>query len=475
MSNATPSRRQFLSGCAALGAAGASATLANLFHVSQAVAATSSATDYKALVCVFLLGGNDSYNMLVPLGGAYGDYLTARGTIAVPEAAAIPIGTAGYAGRTFDSRAFGLHPALGAGEANGGLSALYADGCMAMLANVGTLIEPVRDVDDYQSGARRLPDYLFAHNHQQLQWQTADGSPGGQGAAGWGGRLAQEMVRHNANGGTLLPELSMNISLSGQHAFLGADSVIPYTMSASGIERLALPGAEGSVRQATLRRALLGLLGVPNHLMGDHLAATKQRADNVAELLSGAYDATALDTTLYPAESSLGAQLQAVARMIDVSRNQLGVRRQIYLCTLGGWDTHADQNARQGALLAELGQALHAFHASTRAMGIGAEVTTFTASDFGRSFNSNGDGSDHGWGGHQIIVGDAVAGGDLYGQVPELRLGSAMDTGRGRFIPSTAVDQYAATLARWFGATDLATVMPNLASFGASDLGFMAG
>ena len=475
MSNANFSRRQFLNGCAAMGAAGASASLANLFHIGQAVAATTTASDYKALVCVFLLGGNDSFNMLVPLGAAYGDYASARGAIAVPEASAIAIDSAGYAGRNDDHRAFGLHPALGAGAANGGLSALYEGGSMALLANVGTLLEPIRDADEYKAGTSRLPSYLFAHNHQQLQWQTADGSAGVQAAAGWGGRLAEEMIRHNANDATLLPELSMNISLAGQHAFLGADSVIPYAMSASGIERLVVPGTDGGIRQSTLRRTLLGLLGVPNHLMADHLAATKQRAYDVAEMLSGLYQETSVDGTLYPAESSLGAQLQAVARMIDISRNALGVRRQIYLCTLGGWDTHADQTVRQGALLAELGQALHAFHATTRAMGIGHEVTTFTGSDFGRTFNSNGDGSDHGWGGHQIIVGDAVAGGDIYGQVPELRLGSALDTGRGRFIPTTSVDQYAATLARWFGAADIATVMPNIASFASADVGFMRG
>ncbi len=474
MSNANATRRQFLSGCAAMGAVGASATLANLFQVGQAVAATSRATDYKALVCVFLLGGNDSFNMLVPLGAAHGDYQAARGAIAVAEAAAIPIDTSRYARRELDNRAFGLHPALGVGAWNGGLSALYGSGSMAVLANVGTLLEPIRDADEYHAGGRRLPAYLFAHNHQQLQWQTADGTGGGQAAAGWGGRLAEEMIRHNANGGALLPELSMNISLGGQHAFLGAGGVIPYAMSASGVDRLVVPGAGGSLRQETMRRALLGLLGVPTHLMGDHLAATKRRAHDVAEMLAGFYNATSLDASLYPSGSSLAGQLQSVAKMIDLSRNQLDVKRQIYLCTLGGWDTHADQTARQGALLAELGQALHAFHASTRALGIGHEVTTFTASDFGRTFNSNGDGSDHGWGGHQIIVGDAVIGGDLYGQVPELRLGSALDTGRGRFIPTTSVDQYAATLAGWFGATDLTTVMPNLGRFSATDLGFLA-
>ncbi len=475
MSNINASRRRFMQGCAAMGTMSLGSTLTNLLYIKEAAAAENVAfNDYKALVCIFLFGGNDSFNMLIPKGGAYADYASARGDIGVPEATALDIDTQAYFIRTGDDRQFGLHPELGGIDANGGVQGLYESGNMAFIGNVGTLLEPIVDAFDYRNSNKQLPENLFAHNHQQLQWQTVNPSDVATKTAGWGGRLAEQMIAHNANSSALLPELSMNISLAGQQALVVGNTVIPYAMSANGIPQLKISGGVNGIRHATLREQVLNLLNNPSHLMAQELAATKARAYDVSEALAANYDAVTLDPILYPVGSSLSAQLQAVAKMIKVSRDTLGFKRQIYFCSLGGWDTHADQNVRQYALLRQLSQALYAFHDTTVSLGIQNEVTTFTASDFGRTFNTNGDGSDHGWAGHQMVVGGAVNGGNIYGEIPELRLGAALDTGRGRFIPTTSVDQYAWTMARWFGAVDPTAILPNIGRFDSADLGFMS-
>lgn len=262
------SRRRFVQGCAAMGTLSLSSTLSNLLYIKEATAAANAGFgDYKALVCVFLFGGNDSLNMLIPKGSTYADYASARGDIAVPEASAIDIDTLDYLSRTGDNRQFGLHPALASTVENGGVKDLYASGNLAFVTNVGTLLEPLMNADDYHSGVKRLPEYLFAHNHQQLQWQTVNPNSFSNKSAGWGGRLAEQMIAHNAKNASLLPELSMNISLARQQAFVVGNSVIPYVMSAKGLPQLKIAGGINNPRHATLREQVLNLLNNPQHLM----------------------------------------------------------------------------------------------------------------------------------------------------------------------------------------------------------------
>ena len=448
-------RRQFMrqSVCAAVGMTSLASTLFDLRRVAAAVA-PASGTDYKALVCVFLYGGNDSNNMLVPYDATdYASYASVRQGLALPQNTLLPINL--LAGG--DGRSWSLHPTMA------GLQSLFSQQKMAILANVGPLVAPVT-IDQWNNGTAALPPQLFSHSDQTLHWQTS--IPDQPPATGWGGRVA-DMLR--ALNGTA--QISMSMSLAGTNTFQVGNFVSQFQVQPGGTPGLANYTTDPTDPQSNALRALLQ--ASYGNLFQSGYRDVFQHALSNDLLLQSVFASLPPLQTQFP-QTDLGVQLQTVAQLIE-ARTQLSQQRQVFFVATGGFDTHGGQLPAQVQLLQEVNDALSAFYAATVEMQVQDSVTAFTASDFGRTFLSNGDGSDHGWGSHHLIVGGAVQGGRLFGQVPTLAINGPNDTGDGRWIPSTSVDEYSATLAKWFGvsATDMPTVFPNLNRFNNPDLGFM--
>jgi uncharacterized protein (DUF1501 family) len=411
------------------------------------------AADYRALVCVDLAGGNDSFNLLVPTSAAdHGAYMAARGNLGIPASQLLPIQPARPQGRTF-----GLHPAVPE------LQALFAAGRLAFVVNVGTLLAPLTKAQ-YRSHAVPRPAQLFSHSDQAVQWQAP--SADAAGGHGWAGRLGDLLL--SLNGGSAL---SPSITLAGSTRLLQGENVVPYGLGTQGSVALTgFSGPRGQRRLAALRQ----ILRLPHgHPMEAHFADLQEQAIELDAVIRTALAAQGSLATPFP-NNSLGRQLHMVARMIGV-RQTLGVARQVFFVRLGGFDTHSDQLAFHPQLLSTLALALKAFQDAMAELGTTDAVTTFTTSEFGRTLGSNGSGSDHGWGGNQLVLGGAVRGRDLYGTWPSLASDGPDDLGRGRILPTTAVEQMGATLARWFGlpANEMATVFPRLGRFASADLGFM--
>jgi uncharacterized protein (DUF1501 family) len=464
------SRRKFIGACcAAVGTTGMLSALAQLRMIgalaSTGGSSVSAATgpDFKALVCLFLAGGNDANNLIIPYDTAdYAAYATGRGALALPQAPLLPI-----APRTSDGRSWALHPAMPE------LQSLFGQGKFALLGNVGTLVVPVTQAQ-YNGRTVPLPPQLFSHNDQSVQWQSS--VPDKPFQTGWGGRLADLTNALNGNN-----QISMSISLAGQNAFQVGRYVSQYAVGTSGAIRLS-GSATGTTTASGIRTTAQNELLAqqdPN-LFAAAFGGITSDAISDSALLSGVIAATAPFTTTFPT-SSLGQQLRMIARLIG-ARDQLGLKRQVFFARVSGWDLHDNQvdatDTTTGAhanLLRDLSLSLKAFYDATVEMGVPDRVTTFTASDFGRTYNTNGRGSDHGWGSHHLILGGAVKGGDVYGRIPNLTIGGPDDTGRGRWIPTTSVDEYNATLAQWFGVSpsNISTVLPNIGRFHTTDLGFM--
>lgn len=457
MNDPTPfsdlSRRNFIrSCCAAVGSTGLLSAMAQL-RLMGAVAGDSAGDDYKALVCLFLNGGNDANNLVVPYDtSGYANYAAARTSLALPRDTLLPITPL-----TTDGRSYGLHGAVGP------LQEMFNAGNLAFLANVGTLIVPTTRAQ-YEARSVPLPPQLFSHNDQQVQWQSS--VPDLPFTNGWGGRLADLTNAFNEN-----PSLSMSISLDGQNSFQVGQSVSQFAVNRTGVVNLSgTNNAAGEVRL----EALKSVLGQENeHLFQTAFGDITSSAIDTSALLGEALEGAPVLMTPFP-EGRLGEQLSMIAQLISIAP-QFGLKRQVFFARLGGWDLHDTQIDAHALLLEEIAVGMKAFYDATVELGCQNDVTTFTASDFGRTFNTNGDGSDHGWGGHHMIMGGAVRGGDIYGTMPVLEIDGPDDTGRGRWIPTTSVDEYAATLARWFGVspTDLPVVLPNIGRFGQPDLGFM--
>jgi uncharacterized protein (DUF1501 family) len=441
--------------CAAVGATGMLSTLAQL-RVIGAMAATSLPADYKALVCLFLQGGNDANNVIIPSDASdYASYAAARTILAVPQAQLLPISPATYS----DGRSYGLHPSLPE------VQALFAQKKLAFLANVGTLVQPTT-LAQYQAGTN-LPPQLFSHIDQQTQWQSS--VPDQPFTTGWGGRLADLLNSMNTSN-----QISMSIGLTGNNSFEVGQNVAQYAVSPSGAITLTGSTSSASSANGIRFKAQTDLLSVQEaSLFQTAFAGLTGNAIADSQVLTSALASAATLQTVFPA-TTVGSQLSMIARLISAGP-ALGLKRQIFFAQLGGWDLHAAQLADHGPLLSEISQGLNAFYNATVELGVANQVTTFTASDFSRTFNTNGTGSDHGWGSQAIILGGAVNGGDLYGHMPSLVIGGPDDTGRGRWVPSTSVDEYSATLASWFGVspTNLATVLPNIGRFAHPNLGFM--
>jgi uncharacterized protein (DUF1501 family) len=411
--------------------------------------------DYKALVCLFLYGGNDSNNTLVPLNTAeYDAYRNIRKNLALASANLLPVATR-------SGTPYGFHSRLP------GMQQLFNDGSLAVVSNVGTLVKPVTR-SDYMARTAALPSNLFSHLDQQTEWQTA--SPLAPSATGWAGRVADIMAP--LNGAATFPAF---VSVGGS-ALLGEGSRTHPGSVVPG-QTLGLAGYNTTSASQARLQSLQEILTFDTGMTLVHAAngALQQGMHDDYELRKALAGAAPL-TTAFPT-TSIGQQLQQVARMVQV-RQQLGMSRQIFFASLGGFDTHTSQLTDHDNLYGQISAAILPFNDAMLELGVAQKVTLFTESDFSRTFqpNSNG-GTDHAWGSHHFVLGGAVRGGDLYGRFPVFALGGPDDAGaEGRWIPSVSVDQYAATLAAWFGVGlgDLGSVFPNLSNFPDWNVGFMA-
>jgi uncharacterized protein (DUF1501 family) len=449
----SPTRRTFLrqAACAALGTTG---LINTIFDLRKLSAATIPASDYKALVCLFLYGGNDANNVIVPHDNSgYASYLAARGILAIPQSSLLPLTLPNG-----DGRDFGLHPSLPE------VQSLFNQGKMALVSNVGTLLAPITRAE-YLAKTVAVPNQLFSHADQSVQWQTSVSNQ--TSLTGWGGRTADLLASLNGNS-----KISLAISIAGTNTFEVGNLVIPYAVAPTG--SIGLTGFNGSTNANVRLQAFKDLLAQPhNNLFEQAYADTVTRAIADNDLLTSALAGSPALQTVFPA-TDLGSQLNMVAKLI-AARTSLGMQRQIFFCAVQGYDTHGDQLTAQSNLFAELSQAMNAFYNATVEMNIANQVTTFTASDFGRTYPTNGSGSDHGWGSHQFVMGGAVLGGRLFGTFPTLAVNGPDDTGQGRWIPTTSVDEFSATMATWFGvsSSDLSTVFPNIGHFSNPNLGFL--
>ena len=514
-------RRDFIrqAACAAVGTTALTGALRDLRLINSALAAGSSFSDYKALVCVFLAGGNDSNNLFIPtIPAEYASYASIRTPIlAIPNtdgsgATALPLNPLNS-----DGHSYGIHPACP------GLQNLFNTAKAASLFNVGSLVYPLTRTT-YNAGTVKKPPQLFSHSDQIQQWQTS--LPDQPATSGWGGRVADLLSAgtYNANP---TGQISFATSIAGANTWERGKSTDQYNLSTTGaIDLSGTPNPGGS--NEGKKNALLGMLGVTQtNLQGKAYAAALSHALGEAGIVNNAIagfnpDLTtptnpggltgfvapsgdpllSLSTALFPASvttpnggstftSSLSSQLKMVARLIEAgsrwSRNGgidvgMDMRRQIFFVQVGGYDTHTNQTnntpstqtsanaviGSQANLFAELSRTLYGFQRSMEILGLSNKVTAFTASDFGRTFPSNGQGSDHGWGSHHVVVGGAVNGRRTFGTFPVLTVNGPDDTSTGRWIPTTSVDQYCASLATWFGVgnADRSIILPNLSRFG---------
>lgn len=512
MKHIDASRRLFLRHAGALSALGSAAAPLALNLSAIGSASAQAAADYKAIVCIFLFGGNDSINMVLPTDStSFTNYTTLRnqapdsiallapgtprgGNGGSPTAlgGVLPIAPANPQGRTF-----ALHPTMAT------LQAMFdTDKRLAILPNVGTLILPTSKAQ-YNQSSHPKPASLYSHNDQQNTWQSFQ--PEGA-TMGWGGRMGDLLASMNGRA------VFTSITAGGNAVWLSGQDVRQYQVTNNGAIRLGTNAAGQVYGSVAVGDALARIVQTTRggHVLETDLSAVAARSMQAESLLRNAlkpasdplfgtppaagtaYSANNDPKLRYtdplsgnPAANGLAQQLQIVARMIDASSNaSIGAKRQVFFVSLGGFDTHDGQNNGHAQLMARLAHALRYFDTALVAMGAQNNVTTFTASDFGRTFTSNGDGTDHGWGAHHLVMGGAVRGGDLYGSFPVYgtkntnnnNFDSSPDQlGNGALLPTTAVDQLGATLGKWFGLsnTQLLDVFPNLANFSNRDLGFM--
>jgi len=442
-------RRGFLTHSCSLGVASATMSSTLLQLGLSRTAAAQSAPGYRALVCVLLAGGNDSYNMLVPADNdQFSEYQGLRADLALQQNSLLVL-----PGTTDNGRSYGLHPGMPE------LHSLFASGDAAMIANVGTLLEAF-DAQAVQNGTARLPLGLFSHADQINQWQTA--VPDGRIAQGWGGRIADLMQDANVLNG-----VSMNISLSGSNVFQSGNQVGEYSIEATGDGAPGLNAYDdGSDFGALKKRMVDDLLAVQQQhvLRREYSRRLRGAIDAQAVFVEALQTSPTLSTQFSPGNFS--QSLRQIARVIG-ARDALGATHQTFFVTVGGWDHHDDVLDNQANMLPAISAGLQEFRDALVELGVFDEVTTFTTSDFGRTLTSNGKGSDHGWGGHHVVMGGAVDGGTIYGDYPILSPSNPLDVGRGVYAPTTSVDEYFAELANWFGvpASELDRVLPNVRSF----------
>lgn len=490
-------RRRFLgqASCSAVSAIPILNTLLNLRLASSiANAAPPQPGEYRALVCLFMSGGNDSFNMLSPLSGPSSthtnsrtEYENSRGNLALPLSGLHTINPLNTPGRTF-----AVHPSMPK------LAARFEAGDAAFVANVGTLIEPVLNRTQVANASKRLPLGLYSHSDQIEQWQTS--VPHSRSGIGWGGRMMDLIKDINPN-----QLVSMNISMDGSNVFqsgvTGAEYAVKPSTSATAGGAQALLGYQAGYAADTLTdvssAAVDSMLARQyNHLLQETAQQKRREAQDAYAIyheatlgsLPGNVDFRLVaNQALNLAPNRLGQQLHQVAKAI-MGRSTMGALRQTFFVNLGGWDHHSNTLAEQQWMLRDVDDAIGAFWDQLVLLGIQDQVTLFTGSDFGRTLTSNDQGSDHAWGGNHFIMGGAVDGRKIFGQYPSLALNpenngselNPLDTGRGRMIPTTSCDEYFGELALWLGVppSSLHLVLPNVGNFftpGATGpLGFFA-
>jgi uncharacterized protein (DUF1501 family) len=449
-------RRSFIR-YASLAAAGNAAGL-HPFGALNGLA--ESASGYKALVCIFMYGGNDSNNTLVPFNTSangsnnYTAYSNIRGPLALPASSLLPLGA------QVDGN-YGLHPSLP------DIQSLFNQSKVAFVANVGTLVKHLTPAQ-YQAGAVATPVNLFSHPDQQLEWQNAQQSSAVN--VGWAGRIADLMApSYNPSG-----QIPLITSVYGDTVFCNGATSTPVSVDPGNVEGAQCSeGAACAGRTATAQQLITFNSGLSLVQADNGIAANSYKYANI---LANAVQSVAPLSTAFPANNSLAAQLQQIAQIMHVQQ-ALGVTRQIFFAGLGNFDTHANQLGTQASLLSLLSPAMGAFYQATEELGLQNQVTTFTMSDFNRAFQPNSNyGSDHAWGGHHMVMGGAVQGGRIYGTYPTLVLGGPNDSDvNGRWIPTNATSQYAATLASWFGVptASLGSIFPSLVNFSTANMGFV--
>ena len=465
------SRRDFLfrTSCAALGVAAFNAGVEQ-FGLISALAEEQAPTDYKALVCIFLSGGNDANNCVVPLDSTgYNQYVAVRGSsgLAIPQANLLPITPPAI------GLPFGLHPNFVE------LQQLWNQQKLAIVTNVGSLVQPTTRTT-YRNGTAAKPYQLFSHSDQVTQWQTSRADTRSQ--TGWGGRVADRTI--SFNGTSAFPMIT---SIAGTAIFGIGVNTRPLAIGSGALNQVLVLSGFNTTPEAVARRNSMDLLRTVDRaatLIRSTSDTTQQALD-----ISAAFSVDPTLTAAFP-NTGLGNQLRQVAKIIKLNQTSptLSLNRQMFFCSIGGFDTHQNQLGSHVTLLTQVSQAIKAFYDEMVAQSLQDRVTQFTLSDFGRTFGPAGGagvvGSDHGWGSHQFVVGGSVVGGNFYGVphsngtvFPSLVLSGPDDTdSRGRWVPTSAVEQYAGTLASWFGlpSGDLSTVFPLIERFSTPNLGFMA-
>lgn len=450
-------RRAFLKRAGHLSLAGVATPWAlNLATMGEAAAFT--ATDYKAIVCVFLYGGNDYGNTVLPVDNTnYAKYAAIRTGIATPQAqlaaTTLTPNTALPGGMQL-----ALAPQMTA------LKSLFDSGQLAVQLNVGPLIQPTT-LAQYNAKSVPLPPKLFSHNDQQSVWQSS--KPEGS-TAGWGGKIGDLALSNNGN------SVFTCISVTGNAVYLAGQTAVQYQVSTSGA--VPISGIKNGLYGSTTCGAALKTLVTQGstQTLENELGKLTSRSIDAEAQVSTALAGVPAFTTVYPTGNSLATQLQTVAKLI-AARNALGSKRQVFMVSLGGFDLHDNLPTLHPGLLTNVSEALAAFYNTTVELGVSQNVTTFTASDFGRTLASNGDGADHGWGSHHFVLGGAVKGRQFYGTAPAIAVNGPDDVGQGRLLPTTSVDQFAATLGSWFGLsnTELPLMVPNINNYTLKNLGFV--
>ncbi len=452
LNNQFPSldRRDFLrlsGGCAALSSTSLLSTLLDLKLTSTAMAADGDLSGYKAMVCVFLLGGIDSYNILTPYAASeHADYVAARSNLALPISSLLQVNSQG--------RTLGLHPGMS------DILGLYNQGKAAFVANVGSIVQPTTKAN-YNQVVK--PVGLYSHSDLVQHWQSSVPQSRTQ-LTGWGGRMADmltDTVAQNA-------KVSMNIALGSYNLFQTGSQVTPYVVGTGGASTLSGYGNTGTGKDGMFTRFTNDNLSQTyGDLLEKSYAKIRRNSIQGAIDFNAATTAVSLAPVVFP-NTSLSNQLLMVAKTIG-ARATLGHSRQIFFVSAGGWDHHSGLLGSQNTMLPQISQAMKAFYDATVQLGVANDVVAFTASDFARTLSSNGDGSDHAWGGNHIVVGGPVQGGRVYGEYPtSLAPNNSLDMGRGRLIPTTSVDQYNGELARWFGIpnnSSMVDILPNIRNF----------